>query len=342
MENGLSRNINLDILRIVAALMVMMVHVGYEFPWINDHTWYGYYGTMLFFSLSGFLIMKSLERGMSIRSFYKKRVVRIIPLYFVILIVTYVLDLITYFPQMGVKVFSLSGNCGINFLRYFGFLQMFIPSGDFGLWNNRHGLWTMSAFMFFYLAAPFVHKIVRKYYVSLAIFIVLLFAHNPFVSWLESAVTQHFPNASEISSFASWNPLSVFYSFFGGVVVYLAVKEKRQFGLALIMVLALAYNGFNWYQWDITMLLLLLFAASLPNIITSKGKIASLVTTCSNASFALYLTHTIVLEYVMKLQESLVPVIRNKGFLAFVIMVCLLAGYGAWRFIEKPLSKRIG
>ena len=55
------RNVNLDIVRIIAALMVLFVHVGYEFPWIGDYTWTGYYGVMLFFVLSGYFAWPMIE-----------------------------------------------------------------------------------------------------------------------------------------------------------------------------------------------------------------------------------------------------------------------------------------
>lgn len=165
------RNYNLDILRIVAAFMVLTVHVGYQFPWISDYTWYGYYGTSLFFVLSGYLTMTSVERCNSVLEFYRKRVFRIIPLYWVVLIVTLILN-----PNL----FS------IKYLRYFFFLNMFIPSDDFGLWNNLNGLWTMSAFMFFYLIAPLIYKLIKKYYVGLVILTVMLFCRDGFVAWFEA------------------------------------------------------------------------------------------------------------------------------------------------------------
>ncbi|MBQ7581902.1 MAG: acyltransferase, partial [Lachnospiraceae bacterium] len=90
-----SRNSNLDILRILAAFMVLMVHVGYAFPWIADYTWTGYYGVTLFYSLSGYLSMVSMERSGSVIEFYKKRILRIIPLYWSILIISYILQLVT-------------------------------------------------------------------------------------------------------------------------------------------------------------------------------------------------------------------------------------------------------
>lgn len=324
------RNYNLDILRIVAALMVLMVHIGYQFPWITDYTWCGFYGTSLFFALSGFLTFSSIAHCDSTLDFYKRRVIRIIPLYWVVLIITAILN-----HQL----------LSFKFLRYFLFLQMFIPSEDFGTWNNINGLWTMSAFMFFYLIAPFLYKIIRKYYVGLAIFTIMLFAHDPFVAAFENALIKYFPYISDSYSFASWHPFSVLYVFVGGTVVYLAVKENRHFSLAILCMLSMVYNEFRWHAWDIIMVLIVLCAASLPNMPSLSSKVNAKATKyiklCADCSFPLYLTHTLVLAHIMVLGNFLIPVIRNKGFLAFVTLTCLLVGFLSYKYIDAPLNRLI-
>lgn len=142
---------------------------------------------------------------------------------------------------------------------------------------------------------------------------------------------------SESYNFAAWHPLSVLCVFMGGVVVYLAIKEKKQFGFAVLCMLAMVYNQFMWHAWDIIMMILVVCAASLPSVITKEGKLSAVVKTLADFSFPLYLTHVLVLSKIMILQDVLVPIIRNKGFLAFVVLVCVLVGYLSWRFIEKPL-----
>lgn len=323
------RNYNLDILRIVAALMVLMVHIGYQFPWISDYTWYGFYGTSLFFALSGYLTFSSIAHCNSALDFYKKRVIRIIPLYWVVLIITAMLN-----HQL----------LSVKFLRYFLFLHMFVPSDDFVKWNNINGLWTMSAFMFFYLIAPVLYKIIRKYYVGLAVFTVMLFKHDAFVEVFEKLLLKRFPYISDSYTFASWHPFSVLYVFVGGAVAYLAVKERRQISLAVLCMLSMVYNDYRWHAWDIIMVLVVLCAASFPNmpLVGGKVKIAGFVKLCADCSFPLYLTHTLVLSYIMILQYPLVPVIRNKGFLAFVILACLLVGFLSYKFIDAPLNRLIG
>ncbi len=361
------RNVNLDIVRIIAALMILLVHVGYEFPWISDYTWTGFYGVMLFFVLSGYLSMVSMENSAGTLAFYKKRLLRIVPLYWSILVIAYILELITNLPKMGAAVFGPEGPCNVAYLRYFAFLNMTIPSDNFTLWNNRYGFWTLPAFMLFYLLVPLIYKLIRRYYAALAALILLLFAYHPFVAWLQEQLSIRFPWMDSPDVFAQWTPVSVFYCFFLGVTVYYARKDRREFSFVTLCVLAMVFNEFKWFAWDIVMALLVMGAISLPSLVPLSsakrevaadpsapdqpapvaslqkarlfGKLRGSLTTASAVSFPLYLTHILTLTYVMRLQNVLTPIIRHKGFLAFVLLACVGVAYLTWRFIAGPLDK---
>lgn len=334
----MTRNTNIDIVRILAAFMVLMVHVGYMLGWPAKYTWTGYYGVPLFFVLSGYLSMFSMDRCKSVKEYYKKRFLRIVPLYWAILTILYVLNLVTYLPSQGAAVFSSDGVCSVKYLRYYLFLNMFIPSDKFNIWNNMNGFWTIPAFMFFYLTVPLIYKLVRRYYVSLVLLIVMLFCRKPVAHRFEVFLNNSGRNISEIHSFVEWMPLMVFYCFFLGVTIYYACREGRQFSFLVLCILSMTYNEFGWFVWDIAMALMVLGAVSLPPLVTGEGKIAQVVKTVSDFSFAQYLTHIAVLGYVIKLESVMVPIIRNKGFLFFVVIVCMGVGYLTWRFIERPLS----
>lgn len=337
--SGTKRNLNFDILRIMAALMVLTVHVGYQFPWIQDHTFYGFYGTTLFFVMSGYLGMKSMENCSNAMEFYKKRVIRIIPIYWGILVISYLFDAIQSLISGNYAAFTSGGICSISRVRYFLFMQMILPSDNFSLWNNKDALWTMSAFFVFYLIAPLLYKLLKKFYVSLVLLIILLFTNKPLIAYIEKIVANAYGEGADAFSFASFFPLSVMYAFVGGITVYLAVKEQKQIVFVVLGVLSLIYNGFQWFPWDIAFMILVMCAASLPSIEIRNDYINKLINLFSKFSFALYLSHPIILGPVMKLKDIMVPYIRNKGFLAFVVIVCILTGYLCWAFIEEPLTK---
>ena len=326
--------------------MVLAVHVGYNFEWIAQYTVYGYYGTTLFFALSGYLIIRNLdEKKQRLSTYYKKRVVRIIPLYYALLLFNFFERLITTFPSQGIKTFAYDGLCSVKNLRYFLFLQMFIPSDSFSVWNNVIGLWTMSAFAFFYLIAPFISKLIRNYFCSLVVFLTVLALKDPWVNWLEKTVVSIYPNVSKPSNFASWLPFSVMYCFLAGICIYHAHKEKKQFSFSLILIVFMVFTKFQKYQFDLGLFLLMQAAVELPDLLGDADRnirVRKIISIFSDFSFALYLSHILVLEQVMKLQGILVPVIRNKGFLLFTFACCIFAGYLVRQFIDKPLTKKFG
>jgi peptidoglycan/LPS O-acetylase OafA/YrhL len=94
----LDRYPELDGLRAVAAFAVLVGHLYPRSTWVVDGFHFGRFGVDLFFILSGFLIVNILlqgragiERGRSLagqlKNFYVRRVLRIFPLYFGILLV---------------------------------------------------------------------------------------------------------------------------------------------------------------------------------------------------------------------------------------------------------------
>ena len=93
-----SRNLNFDILRIMAAGFVFLVHLG-QFCGHPRHGENGFYGVWLFFIMSGYLIYASLDgyenlNSGNLKEYFAKRIVRIIPLYWSILVVAWVYDLL--------------------------------------------------------------------------------------------------------------------------------------------------------------------------------------------------------------------------------------------------------
>jgi exopolysaccharide production protein ExoZ len=87
----MNRLLGLELLRGIAALLVLLEHVRYsvwfscgtqaELPWLVGH-FVGYWGVDIFFVLSGYLIGLTLDRpGTTARSFFLARLARIVPLY---------------------------------------------------------------------------------------------------------------------------------------------------------------------------------------------------------------------------------------------------------------------
>src|SRR5215831_7054734 len=161
----------LDGFRGLAILLVIAYHY---LPFAGA----GWCGVDLFFVLSGFLItwklVQSIDNKNYFSNFYLRRVLRIVPLYLVMLVIVFVL-IPTAFPGMVTNAYKeLIGQQG----SYWTFTQNW--------YDAKHGwpthiiiihFWSLATEMQFHLFWPFMVKIFRNrimaFFVVLLVFIVL-------------------------------------------------------------------------------------------------------------------------------------------------------------------------
>lgn len=102
------RQPGLDLLRALAIVIVVIYHSGiYGFALPANHHRFGWIGVDLFFVLSGYLIGGQLLAGLSrdgslnFRRFYSRRALRILPAYFVVLAIYFLLPSWREFPEIS-------------------------------------------------------------------------------------------------------------------------------------------------------------------------------------------------------------------------------------------------
>lgn len=284
------RNSNIDIIRIFSALMVLSVHIGLQagFPFEI-----GAKGVQLFFILSGYLGMASLARNDDILHYYKNRLLRILPTYYVCLLLLWLEDLFLQINSHTPLKEIFDGQCGLGYLRYVFFLQMMLPSDNWSLWNNHSGLWTMSSFALFYVIAPFLYRIFRSFYRAFAALIVLLFA-NPFLIRFLSNMLSSYPEDAHIEWFSAMNPFTELYCFMIGIALFWAIKESKINVYSLLLSIILVVTKLTWYPYEFMFAIMITLALVLPNIITNK-KMNDCIVFVSKGSFTLYLVHPMIL-----------------------------------------------
>ncbi|MCD7854899.1 MAG: acyltransferase family protein [Clostridiales bacterium] len=153
-----SRINGLTIIRVVAVLMIVMVHFcqSWNLPYLlSNFVHFGMYGVQLFFLLSGYLIFASLSRNGSLASFYRRRSVRILPVYYVVVFVNFFVFAVAFkaVPK---------DTTGLGWLRYIFFLNTLIPANSVDYWNNLSALWSIPAFILFYAMAPLLFKVSKS------------------------------------------------------------------------------------------------------------------------------------------------------------------------------------
>src|SRR5947208_2952799 len=97
---NVNRQNNFDLIRLFAALQVVLLHATYHLE-ISNSLWDDFLkcvrpfpGVPIFFTISGFLIFASYDSNQSIKKYLKNRYLRIYPLLYVITIITTILLMI--------------------------------------------------------------------------------------------------------------------------------------------------------------------------------------------------------------------------------------------------------
>lgn len=161
----------LDGLRGIAILMVVAFH---NFNYTN-YFFFGWLGVDLFFVISGFLIteilLNTVDEPKYLRNFYLRRILRIFPLYYLLLIIC--LLILPAIPSLQESMHYYSKNQ----LWYWFYLQNWLyilkPQGSNNLLIH---LWSLAVEEQFYLIWPFIILIVRNKKTLLAITVILFAA----------------------------------------------------------------------------------------------------------------------------------------------------------------------
>lgn len=313
-------SLNLSLLRILAMLMVLSIHAGLSAHWTR-FTYSGKYGVQLFFILSGYLISISLERTDSVKEFYRKRIGRIVPEYYMALILYWFIDFWNYTKDRGVAYALLGWDApvGIRYiLRYFSFFQMVLPSDNYALWNNRYAWWTMSSFMVFYLLAPLFYKYLKGFFRSFFALVVLM-AGTPIARAGLLSLLQpfHFPMQAEIEGYCEGMPLMQLYCFFMGIVVYWAVRQGKELIYAVFLLLCfMVFNG-ETYQFEICLALFVLTVIKAKEI-QIPAFMHKFINFMARGSFCVYLIHGGIMSMISKW-------LRPSGAIDFcILLVCVL------------------
>lgn len=158
--------VSLQVLRALAAVAVVFYHIGFDFgykledgpePFFGAFSW-GWAGVDLFFVLSGFVIMQAhmadLGRPAQLVRYVKRRVARIYPIYWVVLIFGILVDWRDPLERPGL----------VEFVRGF----FLLPQADAFSSSRLLGIsWTLTFEMLFYVL--FALAIVGGRWVGLAI-----------------------------------------------------------------------------------------------------------------------------------------------------------------------------
>ncbi|MGJ5756539.1 peptidoglycan/LPS O-acetylase OafA/YrhL [Streptomyces puniciscabiei] len=348
-------------LRFFAALSVFVCHSSYlALPtFANHHTnvvfhqvanQFGGLGVAFFFVLSGFVLTWSSRTGDRLTHFYRRRFVKILPLYYVA-------------GAAAVAVFWGTGTQVSDVVRYATLTQVWVP-------NPKHNFtvlppgWSLAVEAVFYLVFPFVvgrFRTVRPRtaWTGLAVCVAGAFL-MPVLAY-DVLPAGHIKLISEpsVTGFQLWFayvfPVGRLFDFFAGMFAALLVTSGRFPRVSLPWVLAsfvpayvvASYSPvlFGWRAPLIISCVLLIVAAAQRDVAGRPGVLSSRpLVALGNASFAFYLCHYLVL-YTLNIKVLHGP-FDSAAMVAFYLAAALaislaLAGL-LYRYVEMPLVRRLG
>jgi peptidoglycan/LPS O-acetylase OafA/YrhL len=325
----------LDALRGFAAVMVVLFHFTIGRDQADLGFKLGATGVDLFFIISGFVILLSLEHVKKSRQFIINRISRLYPTYWASVTITFSILLL-----YGIYKMDFSG---VSVVQYIGNMTMF--QFYLKIRNLESVYWTMIIEMLFYMFMLFIFhfkflKYLNKIGVFLTLFIVLL-------------VHFQFDNIWIMRLFY-WIPILQFWPlFFMGILFYKVITKNinrtQHYGMIILCLLSqiilFDYSGRSRHFisfWEYAFMLIFYFSIFTMFV---NGKLKFIITKPSlflgKISFALYLIHQLIsIEYI-------IPFLTNKlnFYFWFASAIALFCSIGLATcityFIEIPYSRKM-
>lgn len=310
----------IQILRIAACFAVFMVHVGQRLELhrtVQYFTSFGALGVYLFFVISGYVCFISFDRGrVKLSQYYVRRLARILPVYYAVILYQFVLH--TYILG-DVPVDEMH----LGWLRYIFCTSTVIPAYN-NFWYNLNAVWTIPAFLFFYLLAPFLYKYIRSYNAAL-------------IGW----VLTYFISFILNRYLSSWfGPVKQLHFFLFGIVIYYIIKERVENQLVLFLIINLLLVVFFKVGGDVNLWTVIfgLLVIGSKDLVIKQEFLSRLIDIIDEYTFSIYLVHATVMEYIdrwklthaenWKIQASIIILVQTT---IGIILVHNL--------IEKPIHK---
>jgi exopolysaccharide production protein ExoZ len=311
---------NLQILRGVAALSVVFYHTAFLLPG-GIHTDFSAVAT--FFVISGFIMCFISEKDPS--GFFSKRLLRIIPLYW---LCTAVLEFAIH--RWGfLRPWTWHADFAESFLRSI----LFIPSKDHPLLSVG---WTLNLEMYFYAIFAVALLLSKRLGPLIAAAAVLVGLALPSAG-CDLAVCEVYANSYNRYFVAG---IAFYY-------VWLAVAPRLPRGATVAIsgfsiIACYAIQCFPASAWTEVVPLVLVAAALFMTSVGFDVQWKPLVL-FGDASYATYLTHIIVMQYIPGLVAAglLAQPDTSVPAMLLVLAACQTVGIGTHLCVEKPLGRAL-
>ncbi len=341
----LQRNNNFDLLRLFAAITVMIWH-GAEHLGMFDRMYYflacfyHFPGVPIFFTISGFLISYSLERNnFELKTYFKNRSLRIFPALWVCTLFTAIL------------LFSFGKIILLNdlftwLLAQFTFFQFYTPQ-SFKSWGVGHpngSLWSIAVELQFYVILPIILFLVSKLKRKLLVNIFLIFL------FLTSIIFRYFVDSP---SFAQSNlmfaklagnfVLYYLHFFLTGIILYknfdsiknIVIGKVFYWLIIYIVYILIAKVWLGLYESPYSINIFGIVANTLLSLLTlsfafSFQNLSNKLLNHNDISYGIYIYHMPIVNLMiaLNLKDHLI-------YLLIMVFVSISMAVISWKLIEQ-------
>jgi peptidoglycan/LPS O-acetylase OafA/YrhL len=313
--------LSIQYLRGLAALGVVLCHYGsnlVQYPGLSRFFNFGQNGVHVFFLISGFIIVYSLDQaGYKPKQFFTflvKRSIRIDPAYFVVILLTLVLfKMLSFVPSFrGERAAFIP-------LQFIAHILYFIPFTKYPFYN--HVFWTLSVEFQFYVLIGVFYFLAENYLYKL-IFLVIF------------SLTCFIPFDNAYYLVLTYAPI-----FALGISLFVFYSDRKWMNLILPIILL----GLIEYRFGLGVAYLLLFSSLMLFLLNALIKPLIFL---GNISYSLYLTHGLCLIVFLGLAKKInINLGQNQLWWLFVeVLIAMLIAFLFYLLIERPsmiLSKHI-
>lgn len=350
------RSNNFDLIRLIAALQVVIAHAIGHTPLLdtlsgwqrNAFDWFlKFPGVPVFFVISGFLIARSYERSMDDPIGYGwRRCLRIFPALWICLIATVAVlagfgFLTSEFVRSGTFWGWLAGQAT--------FFQFFNPEQfrGFGIGVANGALWTITVELQFYLFIPLLYlTLLGRWRGRIANLLLLILFSVSFLTYCRLDLEMNGPGGYAATPML-WKLIFVtlaphLWMFLLGIAIHRHFEGLRKWlegkfivhlalyvSLLVASTLWVAERSFAFYALELPARIVLAFA-TIAAAYSARG-LAGRMLKGTDVSYGVYIYHSIVINILVELgwMNSLLSVV-------WVILITGVLAWLSWTVIEKP------
>lgn len=324
------RNNNLDIIRLFAALQVMMAHSLYYFK-IYDFSWLInlFPGVPIFFFLSGFLIAQSWSLKLQISDGTKvyclSRFLRVFPALWVCLFISLFLIYLSEYEGLSNASISEFGVFFVSSLVALTYTPGFLENYGTGSFNGS--LWTIAVELQFYIFMPFITCYFKDSHLKLLLLIVVFTLVS--IYFVNSGLSR---DAEVKITFVPWIYMFLIgnYFYFYKEHLFEFVKKIPMYFLIFVYIFTEKFFGEYGSGVEINPIVFL----SLVFLIFKLGFCTrSHIRIRHDFSYGIYIYHIPVINYLLEVET-----IGIRGFISAYVITFTLAVL-SWYLVERNVLK---